>query len=76
MPQISLYVDTDTLAKIEQVARQEHVSVSRWVRESLQRVLADSYPSRFFTLFGSITDDTFERPQQLQQGNDVSRESL
>ncbi len=64
MPQISLYIDEETLHRVEEAAKAEKVSVSRWVGDQLKRRLATSYPDHFKSLYGSVDDDTFEAPRR------------
>ncbi len=37
MPQISLYIDEETLKKIEKAAKKEHLSISKWVGNNIKR---------------------------------------
>jgi len=76
MPQVSLYIDKETLTKIEHLAQKNHTSISRWVGNNLKRLIKDDYPDDFFTLFGSITDRTFVRPDSLAFSNDGRREKI
>lgn len=76
MPQVSLYIDKDTLIKIEHLAKKNHTSISKWVGNNLKRLIKDDYPDDFFSLFGAITDKTFVRPESLSFSNDVKREVI
>jgi len=76
MPQISLYIDEPTLKKIENAAVRQHISISKWVAEQIRSRVDPIYPSDFETLFGSITDDTFVRPEQMPFESDSLRETL
>ncbi|HOA06777.1 MAG TPA: toxin-antitoxin system, antitoxin component [Spirochaetota bacterium] len=62
MPQVSLYIDNETMQKIEKAASRENVSISKWVGKSLKKVFKDDYPDNYFDLFGSIDDNSFEIP--------------
>ena len=75
MPQVSLYIDNETMQKIEKAASRENVSISKWVGKSLKKVFKDDYPDNYFDLFGSIDDDSFEIPS-LDLKSDSKRESL
>ena len=37
MPQISLYIDEETLKKVEKAAKKEHISISKWVGNNIKR---------------------------------------
>ncbi len=73
MPQVSLYIDKETLGKIEKLARKSKTSISKWVGNNLKKIIEDDYPEDFFTLFGSIQDETFTRPNELSFEKDTKR---
>ncbi len=75
MPQISLYIDKDTLTKIEKAANKEKISISKWVGKNIKKVIKEDYPQGFFDLFGSIADESF-KIDQLSFKHDSKRESL
>jgi PHD/YefM family antitoxin component YafN of YafNO toxin-antitoxin module len=58
MPQISLYIDEETLKKIEKAAKKEQISISKWVGNSIKKVFSNKYPDNYFDLFGSVKDET------------------
>ena len=76
MPQVSLYIDKETLVKIEQLAKKNHTSISKLVGNNLKRLVKDDYPEDFFNLFGAISDSTFVRPKSLVFSNDGRREII
>ncbi len=76
MPQVSLYIDKETLVKIEHLARKNHVSISRWVGNTLRKLIKDEYPDDFFSLFGALTDASFSRPDQPAFSHDGTRETV
>ncbi len=76
MPQISLYIDEPTLRKVERAASRQHVSISKWVAEQIREKVDPIYPSGFENLFGSITDDSFARPNEVARSIDVPREEF
>jgi len=75
MPQISLYIDKDTLSKIEKAAAKERISISKWVGKNIKKLLKEDYPPGYFELFGSITDESFEI-KDLSFEQDSKRDSL
>lgn len=75
MPQISLYIDKDTLDKVEKAAKIEHLSISKWVGLRIQNAVNTEYPKDYFNLFGSIKDDSFQI-ESLSFQNDIKRESF
>lgn len=76
MPQISLYVDEETLEKVENAAAREDKSISKWVVEQLKAKLDPVYPKNFEQLFGSVNDSSFTRPEEIPYQNDVERDSF
>jgi len=75
VPQISLYIDEQTLSKVEDAAKEEHLSISGWVARQLRARLEPKYPVGFEHLFGSISDPSFLSPVE-PFGSDAHRESL
>ncbi len=76
MPQISLYIDEATLKKVESAASRQHVSISRWVADQIRSKVEPVYPKEFETLFGSLSDDSFVRPEQTGFAQDSRREEF
>jgi len=76
MPQVSLYIDKETLEKIEERAHKNHVSISKWVGSNLKRLIKDDYPEYFFGLFGSTEDSSFVRPKKINFSEDITRMSI
>lgn len=76
MPQISLYIDENTLEKIGEIAKNENLSISKWVENNIKSLIKNRYPEDFFSLFGAINDDSFQRPEELDDDNDHIRESF
>jgi hypothetical protein len=76
MPQISLYIDEETLRKVEIAAKREHVSISKWVSEQIRSKVDPVYPKGFEELFGSVHGDDLNRPVQESFSHDASRETF
>lgn len=76
MPQISLYIDKDTLQKVEKAAEAEQLSISKWVGKQLKKSLKANYPADFEMLYGSVNDESFTVPEWLPADADASRESF
>ena len=76
MPQISLYIDEATLKKIQRAARHKRMSVSRWVAGQLRARLEAVYPEHYSDLFGSIRDESFQRPEQPSAAADAPRQGF
>lgn len=76
MPQISLYIDQETLEKIESAAKRQHLSISKWVAEQIRSRIEPVYPAGFEDLFGSVADEELKRPEPIGFKNDSFREDL
>lgn len=76
MPQLSLYVNSNTLKKVESAAKRENISISQWVRVKIEKSIEKSWSDDYFTLFGSISDDTFQSPTKLEFKKDSKRIKL
>lgn len=76
MPQISLYIDEKTLKKVENAAKRQHTSISKWVAEQIRSRVEPAYPVNFESLFGSIYDDTFIEPAEMSWSADSAREEM
>ena len=76
MPQISLYIDENTLKKVEKLAKRERKSISKWVGKRIKDSIEKTWPENYFSLFGSISDGQFQRPPELEPGTDRTREDL
>lgn len=76
MPQVSLYLNEKTYAKVRRAAEAESLSVSKWVSQRLDQSMAKNWPDGFDDLFGSITDDTFEAPTRDGFSADAQREAM
>ncbi len=64
MPQLSLYVTNDQFQKIEREAHAEKMSLSKWVVSQIMNKIEPRYPEGWADLFGSVSDASFERPEQ------------
>ncbi len=76
MAQLTVYMDEDTLRKIESAAHRSHESISRWVKKHLMMTLENKWPEHYFDLFGSLAKEKFERPAQGRFSDDALREKL
>ena len=76
MPQLSLYIDEETLKKVAVAARIENVSISKFVVKKLNESMYGSWPSNFEKTFGSVADDSFTIADDVSFEHDTKRESL
>ena len=76
MGQLSVYIDDETLKKVEEAAKSQNISVSKWITSRIKKSFQTSWDEDFFSLFGSIKDESFQRPDQLDYTHDSKREIL
>lgn len=65
MPQVSLYLDEKTLKAVEIKAKARKISISKYVKEAIEKDIRSNWPKDYFALFGSIQDATFKKPKEL-----------
>ena len=76
MPQLSLYIDENTLRNIETAANIEHVSISKYVVRKLNEAMFKAWPDNYRHLYGAIEDDSFEVQRIDDFSGDAEREVL
>ena len=76
MPQLSLYIDEETLRKLETAAKIEHLSISKYVVRKLNESMSASWPNGYEKLFGSIKDESFDLDAPRDFSADSPRETL
>jgi len=76
IPQLSLYIEDDTLKTIETQAKIVKLSVSKFVSAILKEHLNNTWPPDFQNIFGSIKDDSFLQPASIAFSMDAEREAL
>jgi len=76
MPQISLYIDEETLRKVENAAKRQHLSISKWVSEQIRSKIDPVYPDGYEDLYGSVEESEIRRPAEVGFEEDSRREVL
>ncbi|MDR0501666.1 MAG: hypothetical protein LBG97_10605 [Coriobacteriales bacterium] len=76
MPQVSLYLENNVLGFVRRKAKENKLSVSRYVSSVLAEKCASSWPHDYFSLFGALDDDSFTRPEQPSFADDAPRQQL
>jgi hypothetical protein len=56
MPQVTLYLDSETAEKMKAAAKAEGTSQSRWVARLIRTRVADDWPDEIVALAGAWTD--------------------
>lgn len=75
MSQITLYLDENLLKIIKKSARMENQSISKFVQKKLRESIQTRLPDSYFHLFGSINDNTFQRPDQGDLDQDIRQKN-
>ena len=76
MSQLTVYIDSKTIKKIESAAKTKNTSISKWVKEQLERSLENTWPEGYFDLLGSLKDTNLERPDKPPFSHDNKRMPL
>ncbi len=64
MPQLSLYLTDEQLSIVENGARAQKTSISKWVVSQIMARVKPCYPDGWAELFGSVGEDLLGRPEQ------------
>ena len=65
MPQLSLYLDDITMDVLRRSAEKEGVSLSHYARRLIQDQASSAWPVGFCGTYGSVKDDSFVAPEEL-----------
>jgi hypothetical protein len=76
MPQLSLYLDSETMSVVQQNAALESSSISKYVTKLIKQHTDSGWPEGYWSLFGSVADGAFTRPAQISLSKDAKREVL
>lgn len=76
MPQLSLYIDEETLERLKRAAALEKVSLSKYVSRRIRQSVTDSWPPNYGALFGAIDDESFAAERTAGFADDTPREKL
>ncbi len=74
MGQITIYLDDKSLTKVKRAAKLEKSSVSQWAKKRLNAAIDTIWPENYFSVFGSLSDIQFERPDQPSMEHDIPRD--
>ena len=76
MPQLNLYVDEETHARIKREAKSAGMSLSRWVSTVVAEKTAGGWPAEALSLAGAWKDFPSIEEIRSGQGEDAAREQL
>ncbi|MFQ5791855.1 MAG: CopG family transcriptional regulator [Acidobacteriota bacterium] len=66
MPQVTLYLDEETEAKLRAAAREAGLSLSRWVADLIREKTINEWPASVVQLAGSWSD--MSSAEELRSG--------
>ena len=70
MPQLSLYIDDETMGVLRKNADERDVSLSRYARDLISSHNESAWPSDFWDVYGALKDDSFVVPEELDPSLD------
>jgi len=76
MPQVTLYIDAETGARMKAAAKAAGVSVSRWVAELIRARTQAEWPASVRRLAGAWPDFPSLRQLRASRAADTPRERL
>jgi hypothetical protein len=76
VPQVTLYIDAETGARMKAAAKAAGVSVSRWVAELIRARTQAEWPASVRKLAGAWPDFPNLRQLRSSKGADAPREKL
>ena len=76
MSQVTIYLDDESLRKIETAAALEKSSLSKWVKSRLMQSLEDRWPENYSSLFGSLSGQDFPNSAPLDFSQDAPRQEF
>lgn len=76
MPQLSLYLDEQTMNALRMRAARSDSSLSQYVAALVRNDLKSKLPDNFLRLYGSLDDESFTAPEELDYSQDLPRVSL
>lgn len=76
MAQLTIYMDNNTAKQIEEAARAEHSSVSKWIKNRIIRFFQREWPQDFIKTLGSLNEKDLQVPEELLNTHDRPREKL
>lgn len=79
MPQLAIYLDTETARRLDEAASKDGLSRSAWVRKALVARLDSRFPESFFDVLGQWEDN--REPEEIladirSRDSDAKREKL
>ncbi len=72
MAQLTVYLDSEVLNRIEAAAVKSNLSVSKWVREKLENALKNEWPASYF-LYLVLLKILIYRKQKRLISNKISK---
>jgi hypothetical protein len=74
VPQLSIELNDKMIDQIRENAKARNMPVSKFITNALDKYLPNQWPEGFEALFGSISDETFQRQPNIPFSLDTKRE--
>ena len=76
MGQVTIYLNNELEAKVQQITKSMHISKSKWVANLIKEKIADEWPESVKNLAGAWTDLPSAEEIREGLGEDIKREGL
>lgn len=71
MPQLSLYIDSETLEMLREDAKKSNASMSKYVTRLIKSKSQSAWPDGYWdSIYGALADDAFVIPDELDPSVD------
>jgi hypothetical protein len=62
--------------EIKTKAKEQGVSISKYVNDSMRKSIDDNWPEELFELWGSCKDDPVEEPEEIPWELNIKRDKI
>ena len=76
MGQVTIYLDSETEKKLENIVEKKGISKSRWIANLIKEKTSTAWPENIIQLAGAWSDLPSSEKIRRSMGTDAERESL
>ena len=76
MGQVTIYLDSETEKKLENIVEKKGISKSRWIANLIKEKTSTAWPENIIQLAGAWSDLPSSEEIRRSMGTDAERESL
>ena len=76
MGQVTIYLENELEAKVQQITKSMHISKSKWVANLIKEKIADEWPESVKNLAGAWADLPSAEEIREGLGEDIKREGF